>query len=471
LNELRKDLRASCADGAAWSVMVGVGESYLPAFVLALTASQLASGLVATVPMLAGAVLQLISPYAVRRLHSYRRWVVSCAVIQALAFVPLFVGSTTGSIPLVLVFVIASLYWGAGLATLPAWNAWVETLVPKRLRARFFARRTRLTQLGLLAGFVGGGLILQAGAKSGAPLSVFAILFLIASAGRLISAYYLGSQREPRPPGNAFPGLEPARLLRAARHNAHTRVLLYMIGAQMAAWIAGPYFTPYMFVHLGLSYWGFVVLVCAAFLSKIAFLPALGRVAQRWGAQRMLWTSGLLIVPVPALWLLNQHFVYLLVLQVLSGASWAAFELAMLLLFFETIPSEKRLTVLTMFNLASAAAIALGSFIGGVLLSAFASTPEAYVAIFTVSAIARATSLLLLLRMPTLAIRLPFVATRAIAVRPSMGSIERPVLSGLRDMNQRFGLKKETATMPMPLPQVEPAGCAYRGDFSATEAS
>jgi hypothetical protein len=39
LNELRKDLRAITADGAAFSVMVGVEEAYLPAFVLALSAN------------------------------------------------------------------------------------------------------------------------------------------------------------------------------------------------------------------------------------------------------------------------------------------------------------------------------------------------------------------------------------------------------------------------------------------------
>ena len=52
--------------------MVGIKETYLPAFVLALSSSQLAAGLVATVPLMAGALLQLISPYAVRRLRSYR---------------------------------------------------------------------------------------------------------------------------------------------------------------------------------------------------------------------------------------------------------------------------------------------------------------------------------------------------------------------------------------------------------------
>lgn len=61
VSELDRDLRAMSADGAAWSVMVGVGETYLPAFVLALSANQTASGLVATVPLMAGAVLQMLA--------------------------------------------------------------------------------------------------------------------------------------------------------------------------------------------------------------------------------------------------------------------------------------------------------------------------------------------------------------------------------------------------------------------------
>ncbi len=83
LTALRKDLRASTAEGTATSVMVGIGETYLPAFVLALSANQLACGLVSTVPLLAGAVLQLVSPRMVRREGAYRRWVVCCAAIQA----------------------------------------------------------------------------------------------------------------------------------------------------------------------------------------------------------------------------------------------------------------------------------------------------------------------------------------------------------------------------------------------------
>ena len=35
-SQLRRDLRAMLGDGVSFSVMVGVGESYLPAFALAL---------------------------------------------------------------------------------------------------------------------------------------------------------------------------------------------------------------------------------------------------------------------------------------------------------------------------------------------------------------------------------------------------------------------------------------------------
>ena len=78
MSVLRKDLRAISADGAAASIMVGIGENYLPAFVLALTASQVACGLTPTVPQVLGALLQLAAPFALGRLRSHRRWVVVC---------------------------------------------------------------------------------------------------------------------------------------------------------------------------------------------------------------------------------------------------------------------------------------------------------------------------------------------------------------------------------------------------------
>jgi predicted MFS family arabinose efflux permease len=280
-------------------------------------------------------------------------------------------------------------------------------------------------------GFVAGGAALQATAKWGAPLVAFGLLFSVAMLSRLASAHYLGVQREPATPGPEMRTLKIGRLLGLARSDPRARLLLYMLGVQMATWIAGPYFTPYMFVHLGFSYSAFVALTCVAFLSKIAILPALGKVAKRWGPRRLLWISGALIVPVPALWLIHHGFVYLAVLQVVSGAAWGAYELAMLLLLFEAIPRQKRLGVLTVFNVANAAAIAGGSLVGGTLLATFGAGTAAYVALFAASSVARVAPLLLLVKLPTEGLRHLLVATRPIALRPSVGAVDRPVLASL----------------------------------------
>src|SRR5262245_27524517 len=79
----REDVHASVGDGACVSAMVGLGETYFAAFALALGAGQTVAGLVATVPMLAGATLQLATPWFLQRVRSYRKWVVLFASLQA----------------------------------------------------------------------------------------------------------------------------------------------------------------------------------------------------------------------------------------------------------------------------------------------------------------------------------------------------------------------------------------------------
>lgn len=70
---LRCDLRASLLDGAAFGGMVGFGETYLPAFVLASDLGEMVAGMVGSVPLVAGGLMQLASPMAVRLLRSHRR--------------------------------------------------------------------------------------------------------------------------------------------------------------------------------------------------------------------------------------------------------------------------------------------------------------------------------------------------------------------------------------------------------------
>jgi hypothetical protein len=376
--------------------------------------------------------------------------VVLCAAIQAAALMPLWLGAPTSLLPITLVFTLASIYWGAGMAGSPAWNTWVGILVPCRLRARFFARRTRLSQAGLLAGFLIGGIGLQIGDRMGKPLVGFAFLFFAAVASRMVSAFFLSRQRDAHYPGKELLTLQVHGLLGSLKNEANGRLLMYLLAAQAAVQISSPYFTPYMLGQLEMSYLTYVVLSSTAYVAKILCLPALGRLADRWGTTQLLWNSALAIAPLPAFWLVSDSPIYLFVLQIYSGAVWAGFELAMLLLFFESIPAEKRIAILTIFNFANAAAIVLGSLLGGAILAFLGASREVYWVIFLASSVARGVALLLLVRLPQVSVKSVPIPTRPLAMRPSLGSMERPVLAGLNHSGGAYLRRDNAEKWPRP---------------------
>ncbi len=376
--------------------MVGIGETYFPAFVLALGMGEIAAGLIASIPLLLGAILQLISPLAVVRLGSNRRWVVACVALQAASFVPLIAAATFGAMPIVGLFAAVSLYWAAGLGAGPAWNTWMETVVPFRVRAPFFAMRTRFGQAGTLVGFLAGGFALQYGKQSGHVLEAFAAIFLIAAVCRSLSARFLSRQTESAAVHGRQQHVTAWELWGRIKAGSSERLLVYFLAVQVAVQISGPYFSPFMLGQLRISYLDYVSLLATSFVAKILMLPACGRFATRFGVRRLLWVGGIGIIPVSGLWLYAQTFAQLVVLQFVAGAVWAAYELAMFLMFFEAARRDERTSVLTIFNLANAVALALGALIGGGLLKYLGQSREAYLVLFAVSSFARAGTLVFL---------------------------------------------------------------------------
>lgn len=428
----RQDLRAILGDGIAFSVMIGLGETYVPAFVLALGFGASEAGLIATVPLLAGALLQLVTPLGVRMAGSYRRWVVGCAVLQGLSLLPLAAAALRGDAPRLLLFAVVSAYWGFGMATGPAWNAWVGTLVPRALRARFFARRTRHAQAALLAAIASAGGWLDLGRAAGRELMAFASLFALAAVARLVSARFLASQSEAPGLARSHRTLGLRRVVAAVRASGAGRLLLYLLAVQAAVNLAAPFFTPYMLGPLGLDYAQFMALTGMAFASRIAVLPALGRLAHARGTGPLLAVGAVGVTPLPALWLVSDHFVYLLALQTFAGAMWAALELGTALAFFESLEERDRTSILTLYNVANAAAIAGGALLGTLLFGRLPAGPGAYAVLFAVSAAAR----LLVLPLLPRAARVPVperVSMRTLAVRPSAGAVQRPILPSLED--------------------------------------
>jgi MFS family permease len=417
-------------EGVAWSIMVGVGESYLAAYVLALGLGEVLSGLISTIPLLVGGALQLVTPLGLRWLGSRRRWTVLCAVTQAGSFIPLIAGALAGGMPAWSLFACASVYWGAGMATGPAWNAWVEWLVPAAVRTRFFARRSSAVHLGVVSGLVAGGFVLQNAARSDRLLAGFALLFGVALASRIASALFLAAQSEPRQV-TLDRGLPALELLRRFPSAPAARLVIYLLTLAVAVQVASPFFSAFMLVRLELDYWQYTTLVGTAMVAKVIVLPVLPGLAKRVGLVVLLRVAWLGIAAIPVLWLLSSAFPYLMLLQIAAGCVWATHEYATFLLLFETIHVGRRVGILTAYNLGNAIATVGGS-LAGAQLFALQGGYAGFVTIFVVSTILRAACVVLLVRVR--GVRAPDrpIAFRPVSVNPVIGILIRPVWATIR---------------------------------------
>ena len=429
---LRKNLRSSIIDGACFSTMVGLGETYFSAFVLAVSGSQVASGLVTTIPFLSGSILQLVSPRAVDAMNSHRRWVMTCVVTQSLSFLPLMAAALAGHVPTAVVFLLAAVYWGGGMAAGSAWNTWMGRITLPRLRAGFFGFRTRVMQACTLLGVVAGGSALEWGKAAGYPVTIFAGLFFAAWLMRFISSRMLARMTEP-PLTDDDHRVVPIRDVLSKFVGRDGRLFVYLLAVQFGQQVAAPYFNPFLLKHLAFSYWEYTMLLAAAFIGRSASSAMWGQYARRFGTRSLLIVGGVGIIPLAALWMASPSFWYLFGLQFFAGAAWAAFDLANFLLYFETIDAEERTSVLTAFNLFNGISYVSGSLLGGLLLRSFGEGQAAYEIVFGLSTLVRLATLSLLLRLPKYRMTSVPIATDPLAVRPSAGSIVRPDFVSLPD--------------------------------------
>lgn len=433
---LRRTVRASAGDGVGFSMMVGMGETYFAAFALAAGMSETIAGLVGTIPILLGAVLQLAGPSAIKALGSLRRWVVFCALAQGIMLLPMSGGALLGRMNEFFLLLFATLYWGAGLATGPAWNAWIGAILPASIRTRFLALRSRLCQGALLVGLLAAGISLEFGESRGYVLPVFGLIFAAAALARFFSVAMLARQMD------APQQLEPPdtvslrQWLWRARRTPDGHLLFYMFLVQVAVQISGPFFTPFMLGRLEFTYVEYLGVISVAYTSKVIAMPLLGRWAKRHGPQALLWISGFGVVPLSGLWLVSHSVGFLIFVQAVAGVMWGMWELATLLLLFDRIPQRERTSVLTIFNLANAAAMVGGSLLGAAILSGLGESMVAYELLFGLSVAARLFSLIWLLRVVgpearPRRIRIRPLLTRDVAVRPQVGSIDPPIIAGI----------------------------------------
>lgn len=388
--------------------MIGIGETYLSAFALFLKATTPQIGLLASIPPLLASLVQLVSAWLGRLTGKRKAIVIAGAGIQALSWLPLAllpIAFTEFAVPL-LIASVALYHCGAHLAT-PQWGSLMGDIVPVRRRGRFFARRTRLVSFTSFASLVAGGLILNFFNGRGQTLYGFLLLFLIAMLARLISVYQLSKMHDP--PGHVAAMEVPIGRgwWEKLRHSNFVRFSVFFALMQFSAAIASPFFTVYMLRDLEFTYAAFMTITGMGILAQLLTLNQWGRISDVFGNRRVLTVTGMIIPIMPLLWTVSTNYWYLLLIQLVSGFSWAGFTLSVGNFLYDLIAKEKRATYLAIHNVLASTGVFAGAMLGGTLGSLLPATVDVpgsiigwnspLIGVFLISAVTRAIVVSLLL--------------------------------------------------------------------------
>ncbi len=283
---------------------------------------EVVAGLVVSVPMLIGGLVQLSSHRAVRWWDLKQRWIVLASLCQALAFIPLIAAALIGSIPVWTFFAVVSFYWASGLSAGPTWNHWISKLVPHGIRPSILLATNPAHSLTTFGSFLLGGAVLSLAVYFNAPLLGFATLFTLALTCRLISVRFLALHREPASHHTPSPSSE----IGDGGPFVGKMFVWYLVCMQFFVQCPGV-FRPVHDEEVGFYLWS----VCPAHGVRIDRQghrdATLGRTSQthRQSNASFMWWTG--IIPLSWMWTFSHHIAWLTFTQFASGVTWAAYEL------------------------------------------------------------------------------------------------------------------------------------------------
>jgi len=376
-------------------MMVGFGEIYFSPLALFLGASPFQVGLLATLPMLSGAVFQL---YATRIAHRVgdKHWVVASAASQAVVCLLVAAVAWTRWPGFPTLLLLAGIYWMLNLGIHAAWSSWMGRMIPVAVRGRYLGRRAMPIQLFIFLSIVAaGGLLQLSETLPWGPAAGFTACFAIAGLARAGSTHFLTLQHDPgKHLERARPSLSGA--LAGFREQPYGRVILLLVIVIGATNISAPYFVPYWLDSLRLSYGEYTALTATSMIARVIAAPYWGEIARSYGNRRALQVALVLIVPLAAMWMVSHHFAYMIALQVLAGFAWAGFDLCYVLNLFDVTDDRNRAQVMSLYSLLNGSAIVLGSLLGGLILRWTGNAGYDY--LFLLSTAGRLAGVLLLAR-------------------------------------------------------------------------
>jgi hypothetical protein len=369
---LLKTLEHSQHEAVASSTMTSTCENFMNAFALHLGATSIQMGFLTAFPQLLGALMQLVS-VGLGTFMSRRLLVLLTAILQTIlmfAFAALAVLRVDNLVSDLILLVIC--YHGTSNLIQPQWRAWMGSLVPQKQRGVFFASRSRLTMATSLVVFISGGIFLTLSDLIGLAWLGFGFLFMVATLGRAFSCYFLARMQDPQAQTVVRGFAQFATTFTLVRRAFHDRTFrnysFFVAGMQGMVAISAPFFTVYMLKELHYSYLQFSLNLVASIATQFFMLKYWGKLSDKHGSRYVMLLCSAALPVIPVLWLFSDNYVYLLLVQLISGLAWSGFNLTTANYLYDIRPHHTNFATYAALQAAlTAVLVFVGGLIGGYL--------------------------------------------------------------------------------------------------------
>jgi MFS family permease len=367
--EWRRGLSLFLIDGTFIALSSGFVTTFVPLFALGMGASGAQVGLLTSLGSAAAVVGCALGGAVVRALHSRKRAALyfsrisdSLSLLLVIA-IPFFLSGPAAVAALLTVQTARGFFSNLGV---PAWAAFVPTIVPLQIRGRYISLRSMIQVfVTVLAVPVAGFLI----ARLGGYAAGFQVSFTIAVALGLVSSWFFSRIPERSTEETSD---QPASTEAGSVHwwrGPFGRFLLGTTLWTLASAIAGPFYIVFMSKDLGLNAGAIGLLTSFATAIQLIGYALLGRIVDRNGGRAMLGLSALALALVPLGWLFVHTWWNILPIYVVSGLATAGYGLTSFNLMLQITPERGRASYTGAYYTSLAVAGAIAPLVGARLFS------------------------------------------------------------------------------------------------------
>lgn len=444
---IRTSLKASTLDSVFAAIFVSITTGVLLTnFLLQLGASPVEVGMLSSIPMLVN-LLQPLGAYIAERTSSRHLYCLLIFGVSRLLWLILVLGigwvSWSNTDPHRLIS------WTLGMVLVTnilaalgssSWVSWMAALVPQRLRGRYFGFRNSASSLTTLLSVPLLGFAVSVW-PSGTMQGYGVVLFL----GVVVGLVSLGFQffmvdlnpQIPHAAALSRSKQQNARLNNLAEPKGHAQVsifrdtnflifLLYFGLWMFGVNLSSPFFNLYLLDNLGLDLGWATLYTSLAAGANLIMLVLWGKLADRLGNRPLLLLVGILAAVTPLFWLgagsdSVSQWVWLPLIHMLSGGTWAAIELCSNNIQMEVAPIEHPSTYFAIAAAVAGVCGALGTTAGGII--AQSAHIGGLSGLFALSTVVRLVALL-----PLVFVREPRSQPLVQVLRSLLGLKERPAL-------------------------------------------